>query len=101
MLILRVGVRRRDQKLPGRDLLAAVCGRDDDHSVSSPTKAIPLNSHLSVIPEHAKARARPAGSRSDASQLEEERPPHRFRPRSVPPLLMSLACVGLVTALLL
>jgi K+-sensing histidine kinase KdpD len=101
MLVLRVGVLRRDQKLSGRDLVAAVCGRGDGHSMSCPTKAISLNSYLSVIPKPAKARAKPAGGTSDVSQLDEERPPHRFLKRSVQHLLMSLACVGLVTAVLL
>ncbi len=101
MLILRIGVLRRDQKLPGRDLVAAVCGRDDDHWMSCTTKAISLNSHLSVIPKPAKARAKSLGSKSDVSQLDEERPPHRFLNRNVQHLLMSLMCVGLVTAVLL
>jgi K+-sensing histidine kinase KdpD len=100
VLILRIGVLRRDQKLPGRDLVAAVCGRDDDHSMSCTTKAISLNSHLSVIPKPAKARAKPLGSKFDVSELDGKRPSHRFRPGDVPPLLMSLLCVGLVTAVL-
>jgi K+-sensing histidine kinase KdpD len=100
MLILRVGVLRRDQELPGRDLVAAVCGRNDDHSMSCTTKAISLNSHLSVIPKPAKARAKLLGSKFDVSELDGKRPSHRFRPGNVPPLLMSLLCVGLVTAVL-
>jgi K+-sensing histidine kinase KdpD len=101
MLVLRVGVLRHEQKLPRRDLVAAVCGRGDDHSVSCPTKATSLNSHLSVIPKSGNARAEPVGGKSDVSRLDRERPSRRFRPRNVPPLLMSLACVGLVTAALL
>src|SRR6202453_2391349 len=101
ILVLRVGVLRHEQKLPRRDLVAAVCGRGDDHSVSCPTKATSLNSHLSVIPKSGNARAEPVGSKSDVSRLDGERPTRRFRPRNVPPLLMSLACVGLVTAALL
>jgi K+-sensing histidine kinase KdpD len=100
MLILRVGVLRRDQELPGRDRVAAVCGRNDDHSMSCTTKAISLNSHLSVIPKPAKARAKLLGSKFDVSELDGKRPSHRFRPGDVPPLLMSLLCVGLVTAVL-
>src|ERR1700733_15234044 len=100
MLILRVGVLRRDQELPGRDLVAAVCGRNDDHLMSCTTKAISLNSHLSVIPKPAKARAKLLGSKFDVSELDGKRPSHRFRPGDVPPLLMSLLCVGLVTAVL-
>src|SRR3984885_1758956 len=100
MLILRVGVLRRDQELPGRDLVAAVCGRNDDHLMSCTTKAISLNSHLSVIPKPAKARAKLLGSKLDVSELDGKRPSHRFRPGDVPPLLMSLLCVGLVTAVL-
>ena len=96
MLILRVGVLRHDQKLSGHDLVAAVCGRNDDHSMSCATKAISLNSHLSVIPKPAKA----LGSKFDVSELDGKRPSHRFRPGDVPPLLMSLLCVGLVTAVL-
>jgi K+-sensing histidine kinase KdpD len=60
-----------------------------------------LNSHLSVIPKPANARAKPVESKFDVSQLGEERPPHRFLKRSVQHLLMSLMCVGLVTAVLL
>src|SRR3984957_4313104 len=100
MLILRAGVLRRDQELPGRDLVAAVCGRTDDHSMSCTTKAISLNSHLSVIPKPAKGSAKLVGSKFDVSELDGKRPSHRFRPGDVPPLLMSLLCVGLVTAVL-
>jgi K+-sensing histidine kinase KdpD len=84
----------------GAILLQPVCGRDDDHSMSCTTKAISLNSHLSVIPKPAKARAKPLGSKFDVSEQDGKRPSHRFRPADVPPLLMSLLCVGLVTAVL-
>jgi K+-sensing histidine kinase KdpD len=80
-------------------LLRSVCSRDDDHSMFAPTKATSLNSHLSAIPKPAKARVEPLASRFDV--LEPDRPPpHRFRPADVPPLLMSLLCVGFVTAVL-
>jgi K+-sensing histidine kinase KdpD len=82
----------------GMILLQLFFGRDDHHSMSSPTKAISLNYHLSVIPKPAKARAKPAGSKLDIAQLDGKR---RFRSSNVPPLLMSLVCVGLVTAVLL
>jgi K+-sensing histidine kinase KdpD len=82
-------------------LLQLFFGRGDDHSMSCATKAISLNSHLSVIPKPAKARAKPVGSTLDVSALDGKRPSHRFRPNDVPPLLMSLLCVGLVTVALL
>src|ERR1700722_2388117 len=101
MLILRVGVLRCEQELAGRYLVGTVCGRNDDHSMSCTTKAISLNSHLSVIPKPAKARANLLGSKFDVSELDGKRPSDRFRPGDVPPLLMSILCVGLVTAVLL
>jgi K+-sensing histidine kinase KdpD len=69
--------------------------------MSRPTKAASLNSHLSITPKPAKASAKPAGDKSDISRLDEEQPPHRFLKRNVQHLLMSLMCVGLVTAALL
>jgi K+-sensing histidine kinase KdpD len=69
--------------------------------MSRPTKAASLNSHLSIAPKPAKASAKPAGDKSDISRLDEEQPPHRFPKRNVQHLLMSLMCVGLVTAALL
>jgi K+-sensing histidine kinase KdpD len=69
--------------------------------MSRPTKAASLNSHLSITPKPAKASAKPAGDKSDISRLDEEQPPHRFPKRNVQHLLMSLMCVGLVTAALL
>jgi K+-sensing histidine kinase KdpD len=60
-----------------------------------------LNSHLSVIPKPANARAKSLGNKLDVSELDGKRPSHRFRPEDIPPLLMSLLCVGLVTAVLL
>jgi K+-sensing histidine kinase KdpD len=82
-------------------LLRPVYSRDDDHLMSCPTKATSLNSHLSVIPKPAKARAKPLGSEFDVAELDGKRPSHGFRPGDVPPLLMSLLCVGLVTVVLL
>jgi K+-sensing histidine kinase KdpD len=69
--------------------------------MSCPPKATSLNSHLSIIQKPAKSRAKPARSKSDVSQLDEDRPPYRFLKRNVQHLLMSLMCVGLVTAVLL
>lgn len=60
-----------------------------------------MNSHLSVIPKPANARAKSLANKLDVSELDGKRPPHRFRPEDIPPLLMSLLCVGLVTAVLL
>src|ERR1700733_11872880 len=99
MLVLRI--LPHDQKLSGRDPGATVCGRGEGHSMSRPTKAASLNSHLSITPKPAKASAKPAGDKSDISRLDEEQPPHRFPKRNVQHLLMSLMCVGLVTAALL
>jgi hypothetical protein len=81
-------------------LLRPVCGRDDDRLMSCPTKATSLNSYLSVIPKPAEAPAKPLGTEFDVSELDGKRPSHRFRPGGVPPLLMSLLFVGLVTAVL-
>jgi K+-sensing histidine kinase KdpD len=55
-----------------------------------------------MVQKLAKARARPIASGSGgASQLDEERHSHRVLRTDVLPLLMSLTCVGLVTAALL
>src|SRR6202171_418416 len=70
--------------------------------MSYSTEAGSLNSHLPMVQRLAKARAMPAGSRNGgASRLDEELPSHRGLQAEVLPLLMSLACVGLVTAVLL
>lgn len=70
--------------------------------MSFPTKARSLNSHLPIIQKLAKASARPVGGRNrSTSQLDEELPSHRFLQTKVLPLLMSCACVGLVTIALL
>ena len=88
MLIPRIGVLRRDQMLPGRDLVAAVCGRGDGPSVSFSTKANSLNSHLSAIPKLAKARAKPVGSKLCLA-AGREATAVSLLPRDILPLLMS------------
>jgi K+-sensing histidine kinase KdpD len=55
-----------------------------------------------MVQRLAKARAMPVGTgNGGASRLDEELPSHRGLQTEVLPLLMSLACVGLVTAVLL
>jgi K+-sensing histidine kinase KdpD len=94
--------RRRDRALPGRDLAAANGGHGDDHSMSFATKARSLNSHLPITRKLAKAHVRPAGSSNQGFlQWDQELPQHRLLQAHVLPLLMSLICVGLVTAILL
>jgi K+-sensing histidine kinase KdpD len=68
--------------------------------MSFSTKAYSVNSHLSMVQKLAKASARPVGRRS-SSRLGEDLPSHRFWQDNALPLLMSLGCVGLVTAGLL
>ena len=83
-------------------LLRLFPSHGDDHSMSYSTEAGSLNSHLPMVQRLAKARAIPVGSRNGgASRLNEERPSRRGLQTEVLPLLMSLACVGLVTAVLL
>src|ERR1700730_8219466 len=66
------------------------------------TKAGYLNSYPLMVQKLAKARARPVGSRrGDASQLIEGLPSNRVLQSEVLPLLMSVLCVALVTAVLL
>jgi K+-sensing histidine kinase KdpD len=60
-----------------------------------------LNYRLSVIQKPAKARANRVESKADVRRFDEERPSRSFLQRNVPPLLMSVTCVGLVTAGLL
>ena len=73
-----------------------------DYSMSFSTKASFLNSHLPIVHKLAKAQARPVGSRNrSASLFEGGVPSHRVLQTNVLPLLMSLMCVGLVTAFLL
>jgi K+-sensing histidine kinase KdpD len=70
--------------------------------MSFSTKAGYLNSYLPMVQKLAKAREQPAGSRNgDASQLIEGLPSNRILQTEVLPLLMSILCVGLVTAVLL
>jgi K+-sensing histidine kinase KdpD len=55
-----------------------------------------------MVQKLAKARARPAGSRNGgASQFDEEVLSYRFLQMNILSLLMSLTCVGVVTAVLL
>jgi len=61
-----------------------------------------LNSYLSIVQRLAKTPARPAGTRNGGvSQFDQELTSHRLLQTNVLPLLMSLMCVGLVTAALL
>ena len=65
-------------------------------------KQIPLNSHLPTVRKLGKARATPVESRNTpASQPDEEPASRRILQKDVLPLLLSLTCVGLVTAVLL
>ena len=59
-----------------------------------------LHSHLPIDQKPAKARAS-AGRNANSSQPEKEPPPPTFLRTDVLPPLLSLACVGLVTAVLL
>jgi K+-sensing histidine kinase KdpD len=93
---------RLDQLLPGYDLAAAVSQPWWRSFGVFPTKARSLNSHLPMAQKLAKARARPAESRErGASRLVEAPASHRLLLTTILPLLMSLACVGLATAVLL
>src|SRR6202140_3943536 len=66
------------------------------------TKAGYLNSYPLMVQTLAKARASTVGSRrGDASQLIEGLPSNRVLQSEVLPLLMSVLCVALVTAVLL
>jgi K+-sensing histidine kinase KdpD len=63
---------------------------------------MPLNSHLPIVQKLGKARATPVESRNiRASHPDEELASRRILHTQVLPLLLSLACVGLVTAVLL
>jgi K+-sensing histidine kinase KdpD len=63
---------------------------------------MPLNSHLHIVQKLGKARATPVDSRNiHASQPDEGLASQRIPQTEVLPLLLSLACVGLVTAVLL
>src|ERR1700733_14481815 len=59
--------------------------------MSFSTKAIPLNSHLPIVQRLGKTRANPAEALT---------PPHTLQ-TEILPLLLSLSCVALVTAMLL
>jgi K+-sensing histidine kinase KdpD len=61
-----------------------------------------LNSHRPIVRKLGKARAAPVKSRNiPASQPDQELTPQRILQKDVLPLLLSLTCVGLVTAVLL
>jgi K+-sensing histidine kinase KdpD len=76
--------------------------RSEDPSMSFATRENSLNFHLPMAQEPAKVRARPVGgSNESASRFDEAPPAHRFLRTNILPLLLSLACVGVVTAALL
>jgi K+-sensing histidine kinase KdpD len=61
-----------------------------------------LNSHRPIVQKLGNARAAPVESRNiPASQPDHELTPQRILQKDVLPLLLSLTCVGLVTAVLL
>ena len=59
-----------------------------------------MNSHLPIVRKLGKATAPPIASRKNRGQLDEELAPQHFLQTEVLPLLLSLTCVGLVTAVL-
>jgi K+-sensing histidine kinase KdpD len=59
-----------------------------------------LNSHLPIVRKLGKAAATPVEGRNIRAQPDDELAPRRFLQTEVLPLLLSLACVGLVTAVL-
>jgi K+-sensing histidine kinase KdpD len=59
-----------------------------------------LNSHLPIVQKFGKATASPVESRNRRAQPDEELASRRVLQTEVVPLLLSLACVGLVTAVL-
>jgi K+-sensing histidine kinase KdpD len=59
-----------------------------------------LNSHLSIARKFGKVTATPVESGNTRAQLDEEPAPPRFLQTEVLPLLLSLTCVGFVTAVL-
>ncbi|MEI9924558.1 MAG: DUF4118 domain-containing protein [Bradyrhizobium sp.] len=59
-----------------------------------------MNSHLPIVRKFGKASAILVESGNTRGQLDEELAPQRFLRTEVLPLLLSLACVGLVTAVL-
>src|ERR1700688_889577 len=64
-------------------------------------KHVPLHSHLPIVEKLAQTRASSVKSRSASPlQPDEELPSQGFLRTDVLPLLMSLGCVGLVTAVL-
>jgi K+-sensing histidine kinase KdpD len=82
--------------------LRPMAGHGQDHSMSCSTKAGFLIFHLPMVGRLAKEVARSAVRNSESAlQLDEELPSHRIWQTDVLPLLMSIMCVGLVTAILL
>lgn len=68
----------------------------------SDRRAACLNSPLSMIQRFSQAGARPAGRTAEiAAPLDDGAPPGRLLRAEIFPFLMSLACVGLVTGILL
>jgi K+-sensing histidine kinase KdpD len=59
-----------------------------------------LNSHLPIVRKFGKVTATPVESWNTREQLDEELAPPRFLRTEVLPPLLSLTCVGLVTAVL-
>jgi K+-sensing histidine kinase KdpD len=59
-----------------------------------------LNSHLPIVRKFGKATATPVENRNTRGQLDEELAPRRFLQTEILPPLLSLMCVGLVTAVL-
>jgi K+-sensing histidine kinase KdpD len=63
---------------------------------------MPLNSHLPIVQKFGKAQATPVENRNArAAQPDQELAPRGVLQTEVLPLLLSLACVGLITAVLL
>ncbi len=63
-------------------------------------KHTPLNSHLPIVRKFGKATATPVDNTNTGEPLDEEPASPRFLQTEVLPLLLSLTCVGLVTAAL-
>ena len=59
-----------------------------------------MNSYLPIVRKFGKATATPVESGNTRAELDEEPAPQHFLQTEVLPLLLSLTCVGLVTAVL-